>query len=121
MIANDFEWPMEFHYQLLRSHLKHAPIRLEVNNRRGIGSTFYRKRSNNTLVVHQVNRTILLTKGEVNPLKGGTLVLSESFFRAGTCRQVHPSEQILKMSKRADAIEIELPEVGIHSVILLEG
>ena len=121
MIANDFEWPLEFHYQLLLSHLKHAPVRVEVNNRRGIGTSFFRKHSENMLVLHQVNRTILLMKGEVNRLNGGTLVLSESFFRPTSCRQIHPSRQALKLNKRADMIEIELPEVDIHSVIVLEG
>jgi hypothetical protein len=121
MIANEFEWPLEFHYQLLLSHLKHAPVRVEVNNRRGIGTSFFRKHSENMLVLHQVNRTIPLMKGEVNRLNGGTLVLSESFFRPASCRQIHPSRQALKLNKRADMIEIELPEVDIHSVIVLEG
>jgi hypothetical protein len=121
MIANDFEWPFEFYYQLLRLHLKQAPIRLEVNNRRGIGTTFYKKHAKDMLVVHRVNRTILLTKGEVNRLKGGTLILSESFFRPTMCRQIHPSQQTLKLNKHAGAIEIELPDVDVHSVIVLEG
>ena len=121
MIANEFEWPLEFHYQLLGSHLKHVPVRIEVNNRRGVGTTFYKKHGMNTLVVHRVNRTILLTKGEVNRLTGGTLVLSKSFFRPKTCRQLHPSAQTLKLNERAHTTEIDLPDLDIHSVIVMEG
>jgi hypothetical protein len=121
MIANDFEWPLEFHYRLLLEHLKQVPVRLEVNNRRGVGTTFYKKHGKDMLIVHRVNRTIPLTKGEVNRLKGGTLILSDSFFRPKTCRQIHPSQETLKLIKRAGAIEIELPEIDIHSVIVLEG
>jgi len=121
MLSNDFQWPLEFHYQLLRSHLKQPPIRVELTNRRGVGTTFYKKRSKNMLVVHQVNRAIPLMKGEVNSLKGGTLVLTESFFRPTTCRQIHPSEQALKLNKRGGSVEIELPDVDVHSVIVLEG
>ena len=121
MVANDLEWPLEFHFQLLRSHLKQVPVRVEVNNRRGAGTTFYKKHGNNTLVIHRVNRTILLTKGEVNRLTGGKLVLAESFFRPKTCRQLHPSPQALKLNKRADMIEVDLPDLDIHSVIVMEG
>jgi hypothetical protein len=121
MIANEFDWPLEFHFRLLRSHLNHPPVRVEVNNRRGMGTTFYKKHGKNMLVLHRVNRTILLTKGEVNRLKGGTLILSNEFFRPTTCRQIHPSQQTLKLNKRADMIEIELPDVDVHSVIVLEG
>ena len=121
MITDDLAWPLEFHRQLLRSHLKNPPIRLEVNNRRGMGTTFYRKRNENRLVVHRVNRTILLTKGEVNRLAGGKLVLSEAYFRPTACRQVHPSPQVLTLNPRGGRVEIALPDVDIHSVIVLEG
>ncbi len=121
MIAHDMQWPLEFHYKLLRLHLKRAPVRVEVNNRRGMGTTFYRKHGKDMLVVHRVNRTILLTKGEVNRLKGGTLILSESFFRPTTCRQIHPSPQALKLNKRENTLEIDLPDLDVHSVIVLEG
>jgi len=121
MIANDFEWPLEFHYQLLGSCLKHAPVRLEVNNRRGIGTTFYKKRGKDMLIVHRINRTIPLMKGEVNRLSGGRLVLSDSFFRPSTGRQIYPSPQALKLNPRPGTIEIDLPDVDIHSVIVLEA
>lgn len=60
-------------------------------------------------------------KGEVNSLRGGTLVLSESFFSPVTCSQIHPSQRVLKLNKRAGTTEIELPDVYLHSVIALEG
>ncbi len=120
MIADDLEWPIEMHYQLLRSHLQRVPVRLEVSNRRGMGTTFYKKRGKDILIVHRVNRTIPLMKGEVNRLSGGRLVLSESFFRPSACRQIHPSPQDLKLNPRPGETEIDLPDVDIHSVILVE-
>lgn len=108
------------HYQLLRSHLQRVPVRLEVSNRRGMGTTFYKKRGKDILIVHRVNRTIPLMKGEVNRLSGGRLVLSESFFRPSACRQIHPSPQDLKLNPRPGETEIDLPDVDIHSVILVE-
>lgn len=119
MIADDMQWPLEFHYKLLNEYLKPAQVRLLVDNRRGMGTTFYRR--SNTLVVHRVNRTILLTKGEVNRLAGGKLVLPASFFRPTSCRQIHPTSQSLNLNERGDTVEVDLPDVDIHSVVVLEG
>jgi hypothetical protein len=121
MVSKDYQWPLEFHYQLLRSYLKKPPLRVELTNRRGVGTTFYKKRGKNLLVLHQINRTVPLMKGDVNPLKGGRLVLDESFFKPTTCRQIHPSQQALKLNKLGGSWEIELPAVDIHSVVVLEG
>jgi Hypothetical glycosyl hydrolase 6/Beta-galactosidase trimerisation domain len=121
MIAGDMQWPLEFHYQILRMYLKHACVRLEVNNRRGMGTTFYQRRGKSLLIVHRVNRTILLANGEVNRLAGGKLILSPAFFRPTSCRQIRPTPQSLKLNKRGDAIEVDLPDLDIHSVIVLEG
>ena len=121
MISDDLAWPLQFHHQLLRAYLKNPPLRLEVSNRRGMGTTFYKKHRENKLVVHRVNRTIPLTGGEVNRLAGGKLVLSDGFFRPSACRQVHPSPQTLTLNRREGSVEIELPDVEIHSVIVVEG
>jgi hypothetical protein len=121
MVSKDYQWPLEFHYQLLRSYLKKPPLRVELMNRRGVGTTFYKKRGKNLLVLHQINRTVPLLKGDVNPLKGGRLVLDESFFEPRTCRQIHPTQQALKLNKHEGTWEIELPAVDIHSVVVLEG
>ena len=121
MISDDLAWPLQFHHQLLRAYLKNPPLRLEVSNRRGMGTTFYKKHRENKLVVHRVNRTIPLTGGEVNRLAGGKLVLSDGFFRPSACRQVHPSPRTLTLNRREGSVEIELPDVEIHSVIVVEG
>jgi hypothetical protein len=71
--------------------------------------------------VHQINRTVPLLKGDVNPLKGGTLVVDEAFFKPTTSRQIHPAAQALKIKRREGSVEIELPAVDVHSVIVLEG
>jgi hypothetical protein len=86
-----------------------------------VGTTFCKKRGKNLLVLHQINRTVPLLKGDVNPLKGGRLVLDGSFFEPRTCRQIHPSQQALKLNKHGGSWEIELPAVDIHSVVVLEG
>jgi hypothetical protein len=121
MINKDYQWPLEFHYQLLRSNLKKPPLRVDLMNRRGVGTTFYKKRGKNVLVVHQINRTVAILKGDVNPLKGGTLIVDEAFFNLATCRQIHPTPQALKLNKRGGSVELELPAVDVHSVIVLEG
>ena len=121
MINRDYQWPLEFHYHLLRSNLEKSPLRVDLTNRRGVGATFYKKRGENVLVVHQINRTVPLLKGDVNPLKGGTLVVDEAFFKPTTSRQIHPAPQALKIKRREGSVEIELPAVDVHSVIVLEG
>jgi len=121
MINGDYQWPLEFHRQLLQSNLKNPPLRVGLANRRGVGTTFYKKRGKNMLVVHQINRTVPLLQGDVNPLKGGTLFIDASFFKPAAARQIHPTTRALKMNKRGDSVEIELPMVDVHSVIVLEG
>ena len=121
MINKDYQWPLEFHRQLLQSNLKNPPLRVGLTNRRGVGTTFYKKRGKNVLIVHQVNRTIPLLQGDVNPLKGGTLSIDASFFKPTAARQIHPTTRALKMNKRGDSVEIELPTVDVHSVFVLEG
>jgi len=121
MINNDYQWPLEFHRQLLQSNLKNPPLRVGLTNRRGVGTTFYKKRGKNMLVVHQINRTIPLLQGDVNPLKGGTLFIDASFFKPTAARQIHPTTRALRMNKRGSSVEIELPTVDVHSVFVLEG
>jgi len=121
MINNDYQWPLEFHRQLLQSNLKNPPLRVGLTNRRGVGTTFYKKRGKNMLVVHQINRTVPLLHGDVNPLKGGTLVIDASFFKPAAARQIHPTTRGLRLNKRGDSVEIELPTVDVHSVFVLEG
>jgi hypothetical protein len=121
MINNDYQWPLEFHRQLLQSNLKNPPLRVGLTNRRGVGTTFYKKRGKNMLVVHQINRTVPLLQGDVNPLKGGTLFIDAWFFKPAAARQIHPTTRALKMNKRGDSVEIELPAVDVHSVFVLEG
>ena len=121
MINNDYQWPLEFHRQLLQSVLKNPPLRVDLTNQRGVGTTFYRKRGKNMLIVHQINRTVPLLQGEVNPLKGGALLVDPSFFKPAAARQIHPTTRTLTLTKRGDMIELELPMVEVHSVFLLEG
>ena len=121
MIAGDLQWPLEFHYQLLCSDLKKPPVRARLNNRRGVGTTFYKKRGKKQLVVHQVNRAVPLLRGDVNPIRGGTLIISESFFATRSCTQIHPVRQSLKFEKRGEFVEVKLPDVAIHSVIVVDG
>ena len=121
MINKDYQWPLEFHHQWLQSNLKNPPLRVELTNRRGVGTTFYKRRGKNMLIVHQINRTVPLLQGEVNPLKGGTLVVDGAFFRPAAARLIHPSIQLLKIDRRGQLTEIELPAVDVHSLIALEG
>jgi hypothetical protein len=57
----------------------------------------------------------------VNPLKGGTLFVDASYFKPTAARQIHPTTRALKMNKSGDSVEIELPTVDVHSVVVLEG
>ncbi len=121
MISSGLEWPSEFHFQFLSANLRRAPVRVQLKNRRGVGTAFYRKRSEQQLVIHQVNRTVPLLRGDVNPIEGGTLLLNDSFFKPARCRQVHPVEQTLRLRKRQDFVEVQLPSIAIHSVIVIDG
>lgn len=121
MVDKNYQWPLELHHQLMYSCLKSPPLRVQLENRHGIGTTFYKRRHSSELIVHQVNRTISLLNGDVNPLRGGTLMVSKSFFNPKTCRQVHPKRQELEIAMPGSMAEVKLPDVDIHSVVVLEG
>jgi hypothetical protein len=121
MAASGFAWPLKFHYQLLNKLLKQAPARAVLTNPRSMGTTYYKKNNCNMLIVHQVNRTIPSNSGEVNKLKGGRLIVAESYFSPTTCRQVYPGQQALKLNKHGGFAEVDLPEVEVHSVVVLEA
>jgi len=119
MVASGFQWPLEFHFQLLKGHLKQAPARVELTNRRGVGTTFYKRP--NELIVHQVNRTIPMTNGAVDKSNGGRLIVDESYFKPTICRQIYPLKQVLKLNQRGGFVEADLPEVEVHTLIVLEA
>ncbi|HUY12846.1 MAG TPA: alpha-L-fucosidase [Terriglobia bacterium] len=120
MIDKGFEWPLEFNYRLLTSNLKSPPLRVELDERQSVGTTFYRKRSGRRIVIQQINRTVPLLKGAVNPVKGGKLIVNASHFRPTACRQIYPAQQQLKLQRSTGFVEIELPDVTVHSVLSLE-
>jgi Hypothetical glycosyl hydrolase 6 len=122
MVDKGFQWPSEFHYQLLRSHLGKPSMHVDLDgDRSGVGTTFYRKRNGNTLVIHQINLTVPLLNGDVHPMKGGTLRVSSNYFQPASCRQILPARKEIKGRKTGDFFEVDLPEVKTHSVYLLEG
>ena len=121
MIDKGFEWPLAFHYQMLTANVAAPPLRVELHGRHGVGTTFYRKQSGQRIVIHQINRTVPLSKGDVNPLKGGKLIVNESYFRPKACKQIYPLDQELRLKRANGFVEVELPEVAVHSVLVLEG
>jgi Hypothetical glycosyl hydrolase 6 len=122
MLANGFQWPSGFHYQLLHSGLKNPAVRIQLNdNRRGVGTTFYKKRGENTLVIHQLNLTVTLLKGDVEPVAGGILRISEDYFHPSNCRRIFPSEQEVSVRKANGFFEMDFPPVDMHSVFLIRG
>jgi hypothetical protein len=121
MVSKDFHWPLELHHRLLRSSVAAPPLRVDLENRGAIGTTFYKKRQGSSLIIHQVNRTVSLLKGEVAAISGGMLVLNKSFLTPTSCRQVHPTQEDLHFISRSDVVAVQLPEVAIHSVIVLEA
>ena len=122
MISRRFIWPSEFYYQILRSYVTDSPLRVETpSKRRSLGSTFYKKRSESALLIHQVNRTVPELQGEVNPIKGGILILHDSYFRARNCAQIYPEARNLKLKTNRGVTTIELPDVSIHNMILIRG
>ena len=57
----------------------------------------------------------------MNPLKGGKLIVNESYFRPKACKQIYPLDQELRLKRANGFVEVELPEVAVHSVLVLEG
>ncbi|HEV2275524.1 MAG TPA: alpha-amylase family protein [Acidobacteriaceae bacterium] len=121
MVSRGFRWPLELHSRLLRSSPAAPPLRVEIDDRAGVGTTFYKRREKAELIVHQINRTVPLRNGEVTPIPGGRLILNPSYFQATACSQVFPSRRDLPLVRGAGSIEVQLPEVGIHSVVTLQS
>ncbi|HRH42104.1 MAG TPA: beta-galactosidase trimerization domain-containing protein [Pyrinomonadaceae bacterium] len=122
MQTDNFNWTPNFVYEILRENLKVKPMFVELQNgRKGIGTTFYKKQGSNTLVVHQVNRTVTTFKGAVKPFLGGSLLLNNEFFRIGSAKQIHPVAKNLTIKTKGSYAQIELPQLNIHNVFLIEG
>ena len=119
MAAKNYQWPLDWHYRLMCLYLKTPPLRVELANHHGIGVTFYKRRQKSEVIVHQVNRTISLLNGDVNSLSGGTLIVSRSFFNLSTCRQVYPEQRDLEIAKQGSFAQVKLPNVDVHSVVVL--
>lgn len=122
MQTDNFNWTTNFIYEILRENLKNAPLSVDLNDgRKGIGTTFYKKRGSNSLVIHQVNRTVTTLKGDVKPFEAGTLSVSNQFFRIKSAKQIHPIEKKLTVRQMGKFTKIEMPMLNIHNVILIEG
>lgn len=118
----NFNWTTDFVYEILRENLKNAPLRVELpEGRKGIGTTFYKKRAGNTLVVHQVNRTVTTFKGDVKTLDAGTLVVADDYFQVKSAAQIHPRAGKIPLRREGNSTRIKLPALEIHNVFLLEG
>jgi Hypothetical glycosyl hydrolase 6/Beta-galactosidase trimerisation domain len=122
MVDKGFQWPLELHYQVLRSRLERPPAQVEMDgDRRGVGTTFYRKRTGKALVIHQINLTVPMLRGDIHTMKGGKLRISEDYFQPTTCSKILPAGQAIRLRKNQGFYEIELPGVKTHSVFLVEG
>lgn len=91
------------------------------DNRRGVGTTFYKKRGENTLVIHQLNLTVPMLKGDVHPMKGGTLRISEDYFQLSACRRILPAGRQIRIRNANSFSVLELPDVDTHSVFVLNS
>lgn len=122
MISKHFLWPADFYYQIARAYVTDPPLWVDSHHhRKSLGTTFYRKRGENAIVVHQVNRTVPELKGEVQPLPGGILRVRERYFAARHCTQIYPQVRKLKLDSRRGVTGIELPDVAIHNIVLIQG
>lgn len=122
MQTDNFNWTTNFIYEILRENLKNPPILVNLpNGRKGIGTNFYKKRNSNTLVVHQVNRTVTTFKGDVKPFNGGSLLINNDCFQVKSAKQIHPAPKNLTIRAKESYAQIEMPPLNIHNVFLIEG
>jgi len=121
MIGKGFMWSSEFYNQVVRSSVTDSPMAIELRDqRRSLGTTFYKKRSESAIVIHQINRTVPELKGEVHPIKGGMLILRESYFRPQKCTQIYPDVRELEFKSYRGVTTVDLPDVAIHNMFLIQ-
>ena len=73
MTDRKFLWPSDFIGQVLRTSLSQPPLRVDLKRgQAALGTTFYKKKNEATLVVHQVNRAVDQLNGRAPDADGGT-------------------------------------------------
>ena len=83
--------------------------------------SYYRRKGENVLIIHQVNDSVIKLGGAVVPVSGGTIVVAGDYMRPVRARAVHPEEVELRLEKADNVYRIATPMVDIHSIIVIEG
>jgi hypothetical protein len=121
MTDRKFLWPSDFVRQLLLAALPQAPLWVELKHQQAaLGTTYYKKRSEAELVVHQVNRAVELLNGRAPDADGGTLLIDNAAFRVRRCRQIFPEVRDLPIQRTEHGVSIAMPPVTVHNVVLLD-
>jgi len=122
MTDRKFIWPGDFLRQVLLSSLSQPPLRVELKRgQAALGTTFYKKKKEAALVVHQVNRAVDQLNGRAPDAEGGTLLIDEAYFRVRRCRQVFPQLRDLPVQRTAHGASIVMPPVEVHNVVVIDG
>ncbi len=122
MTDRKFLWPGDLLREVLLSALPQPPLRVELKHgQAALGTTFYKKQKEASLVVHQVNRAVDQLNGRAPDAEGGTLQIDESCFRVRRCRQVFPQLRDLPLQRTAHGTSIIMPPVQVHTVVVIEG
>ena len=122
MTDRKFLWPSDFAGAVLLSALAQAPLRVDLKRgQAALGTTFYKKRTEATLVVHQVNRAVDQLSGRAPDADGGTLLIDAAYFRVKRCRQIFPQVRDLAIQRTERGASIAMPPVAVHNVVLLDA
>jgi hypothetical protein len=100
------------------SHLLPNPsISLVSDIPETVGFVAYRR--GHELIVHNLSNLAEKTGGDAPPVKGGTLRLLAAVFPVAGARVVFPEPCELQVREKGEWLEIELPMVGIHQLVVL--
>ena len=115
-LANeDFPWVSGLFHGLLEKCLPNPVIHLATDSPHLIGIvSYYRKRE---IIIHLVSSLAEKAEGDVVPIKGGWLRISEADFLVDKVRIVYPEEKLLPLKRSDGAVNLMVPGITIHTIL----
>ncbi len=114
-------WPAYFVKNLLQWLLPLPSIKVETDYTHSLGSTYFQTKDGSKLIIHQINQSVDLLGGDVNPLGGGRIVICEDFFQPKSCHLIHPMKKEIAVEKGSGVYYIQAPPVELHNILVIEG
>ena len=85
-----------------------------------LGSSFWRKDKTSEVVVHLVNLGVEHLAGEVLAIRGAGIEVDGEFASVKRAHLVTPQEQPLKVLSDGAVQTVSMPDIEVHSVVVLE-